>query len=274
MQRPIRDEHVSWQPAFEADHVLVARVGEVGLVRLHRPQVKNALSQGLFDDLVHAVLRFDDDGDVGVVVITGGEQVFAAGADIREFAGKTPLEMHALPRLEQWHQLRRVRKPLIAAVNGFALGGGCELALACDIVIAGEGAVFGQPEINLGLIPGGGGTQRLIRAVGKAVAMDMILTGRRMPAREAAIFGLASRIVPDELVLDEAVRAGEEIAARPPESVARAKEAILAAESTPLVEGLELERRLFEAAFASVDTQEGLQSFVEKRKPRFGGQRS
>ncbi|MGE3796340.1 MAG: enoyl-CoA hydratase-related protein, partial [Thermomicrobiales bacterium] len=182
-----------------------------------------------------------------------------------ELAGKSPQEVHDLSRLDEWRQLARIRKPLIAAVNGMALGGGCELAMVCDIIIAGEDAVFALPETGLGLMPGGGGTQRLIRAVGKSVAMDMILTGRRLKARDALGFGLIARVAPNELVLDLAVSVGEHIAARPRDAVARAKYAVLLAENLALATGIEHERRLFESLFESNETQEKMRSFLDDR---------
>lgn len=269
MKRPCFEQNLSWTPVAAGETLLGVTIGQVALVKLNRPDARNALSLELFTTLCDHLSALDDDRDVASIVLTGGSKVFAAGADVREFAGRSALEMHALPRLEEWLRIRRIRKPVIAAVNGAALGGGCELALACDIIVAGESAFFGQPEINLGLIPGGGGTQRLIRTVGKSAAMEMILTGRQLPASDAFRLGLVSRLVPDELVLDTAIGIGEAIAARPAESVAKAKEAILLAETESLLDGLEHERRLFESIFDSANTQEGMQAFLDKRKPGF-----
>ncbi len=273
MNRPVFEQNLKWDPVSGTTGLLRATVDGVTILRIDRPAARNALSNDLFSAIAGTLATLDAEDAVAAIVLTGGRRVFAAGADIREFAGKTPDQVHALPRLDQWLGIRQVRKPLIAAVNGPALGGGCELAMACDIVVAGESATFGQPEINLGLIPGGGGTQRLIRAVGKSMAMEMILTGRLLSGREAERYGLVSRLAPDELVLDSAVQVGLEIAVRPRQAIARAKEAVLLAETTALLVGLEHERRLFEGLFDVSDTQEGLRAFLEKRKPHFSKER-
>lgn len=267
MTQPLYEHHLAWKSAHIGNEVLTAIHGEVAVIRLHRPAVRNALSNEVFTRLTEITEQFDEDEAVAAIVLTGGGSVFAAGSDVREFAGKSPADIHGLPRLDEWHRLRRIRKPLIAAVNGPALGGGCELAMVCDIIIAGESAIFGQPEINLGLIPGGGGTQRLIRAVGKSIAMDMILSGRTLTARDAHRFGLVARLAPNELVLDRAISLGEVIAAKPRASVARAKQAVLFAESAGIAEGIEQERRLFECLFGTPATQEGMRAFLEKRAP-------
>jgi enoyl-CoA hydratase len=204
-------------------------------------------------------------------VITGDERAFAAGADIAEMANATAVEMHARLNLARWERLRKLRKPLIAAVAGFALGGGCELAMVCDLVVAAESARFGQPEINLGIIPGGGGTQRLVRAVGKARAMEIILTGRMITAEEAFSAGLITRVVPTELYLTEAIRLAHAISEKPPLAVQFAKESVLKAFDSNLETGLEYERRSFELLFATEDCREGMQAFLEKRNPTFKG---
>jgi enoyl-CoA hydratase len=254
-----RREQLTWGQVGDEGQLLVARLDAVAVVQLNRPGVRNALSNALFTDLVDHLTRLDDDRLIRAIVITGSDRVFAAGADIR-------------PRLAQWHQLRRVQTPLIAAVNGFALGGGCELAMACDIIVAGESAKFGLPEVGLGLIPGGGGTQRLVRAIGKAAAMDVILTGRTLTAAEALDAGLVSRVVPDELSVAEALEVAQCIANRPAHAVRAAKQAVLHAFDSALEPGLDYERRLFEVLFSSSDTQEGLAAFREKREPRFSGE--
>jgi enoyl-CoA hydratase len=265
-------EQLTWQPVGEPEHLLLARLDSVAVLQLHRPDVRNALSNDLFADLVDQVLELDEDRRVRAIVLAGGEHVFAAGADIDEMIGVSPIEMQLRPRLAQWHQLRGIRTPLIAAVNGFALGGGCELAMVCDIIVAGESATFGLPEVGLGLIPGGGGTQRLVRAIGKARAMDVILTGRMIPAAEALDAGLVSRVVPDELTFAEALAIAQCIADRPTDAVRMAKDAVLHAFDGSMESGLDYERRLFELLFSTADTREGLSAFREKRKPHFTGE--
>jgi len=265
-------EHLTWTPAGSLEHLLIARLEGVAVLQLNRPDSRNALSDALFGDLIEQLELLDGSLAVRAILVTGGERVFAAGADIEEMIGATPMEMHLRPRLARWHQLRNIRKPLIAAVNGYALGGGCELAMACDIIVAGDSARFGLPEVGLGLIPGGGGTQRLMRAIGKARAMDMILTGRMLPAAEAYDAGLISRVVPDELCLGQSLEIGFGIAARPQHAVQLAKDATLHAFDLPLQTGLDYERRLFELLFATKDTQEGLNAFHAKRQPRFTGE--
>jgi len=251
--------------------VLVERDGRVGVVLMNRPKALNALSGELMDELVSVLQELDADPEVRAIVLGGGERAFAAGADIGELAAATPVSLYESRRLERWDRIRAIRTPIVAAVSGFCLGGGCELAMLCDLIVASETAKFGQPEINLGILPGAGGTQRLTRAVGKAVAMDMILTGRTISAREALSFGLVARVVPKERWLDEAKRAAGEIAAKGPISVRLAKEAVDAAFEAPLATGVELERRSFNLARASEDADEGLNAFLEKRKPRFEG---
>ena len=238
---------------------------------LNRPQQLNALSGELMAELVAALRALDEDEAVRCIVVAGNERAFAAGADISELAAGTPVSLYQNRRLESWDAIRSVRTPLVAAVSGFCLGGGCELAMACDLIVASETAKFGQPEINLGVMPGAGGTQRLTRAVGKAVAMDMILSGRMLGAEEARDLGLVARVVAQEAWLEAAKRVAREIAAKSPVSVRLAKEAIDEAFETPLSAGIELERRSFYLARASEDAEEGLSAFVEKRKPEFRG---
>ena len=251
--------------------VLVERDGGVGVVLLDRPKQLNALSGELMDALVAALAELDAEEQIRAIVLGGNDRAFAAGADVNELAAATPVSLYESRRLERWEAIRSVRTPLVAAVSGFALGGGCELAMLCDLIVASETARFGQPEINLGVLPGAGGTQRLTRAVGKAVAMDMILTGRTLSAREALALGLVARVVAKEAWLDEAKRVAREIAAKGPVAVRLAKEAVDAAFETTLSAGVELERRAFFVARASEDATEGLTAFLEKREPRFRG---
>jgi enoyl-CoA hydratase len=251
--------------------VRVERDGHVAVVLLDRPKQLNALSGELMGALVETLRALDEDGEVRAIVVGGNDRAFAAGADIQELAAGTPISLYQNRRIDAWDAIRALRTPLVAAVSGFCLGGGCELAMLCDLVVASETARFGQPEINLGVLPGAGGTQRLTRAVGKAVAMDMILTGRMLSAREALDFGLVARVVAREAWLTEARRVAAEIAAKSPVSVRLAKEAVDAAFEVPLSAGVELERRAFYLARASEDATEGLTAFVEKRKPEFRG---
>jgi enoyl-CoA hydratase len=251
--------------------VLVERDEHVAVVRLNRPKQLNALSGELMGALVSTLRELDADTDVRCIVVAGNERAFAAGADINDLAAGTPISLYESRRVDAWDGIRAVRTPLVAAVSGFCLGGGCELAMLCDLIVASESARFGQPEINLGVLPGAGGTQRLTRAVGKAVAMDMILTGRTLSAREALDFGLVARVVAREAWLTEATRVAREIAAKSPISVRLAKEAIDNAFEAPLAVGVELERRAFSLARASEDATEGLNAFLEKRPPDFRG---
>ena len=257
----------------EADDalVLVERDGHVAVVLLNRPKQLNALSGELMVALAGALEELDADPEIRAIVVGGGERAFAAGADIGELSSGTPVSLYEGRRLDRWDAIRDVRTPLVAAVSGFCLGGGCELAMLCDLIVASESAKFGQPEINLGVLPGAGGTQRLTRAVGKAIAMDMILTGRMLSAREALDFGLVARVVAKEAWLDEAKRVAREIAAKGPIAVRLAKEAVDEAFETPLTSGIAFERRTFLLARASEDATEGLQAFVEKRAPNFKG---
>jgi enoyl-CoA hydratase len=244
----------------------------VGLVTIDRQDALNALSFDLLEELADALESLDADPACRAIVLTGaGTRAFAAGADIRELAGQTPVRLAAEDRFSSWNRIDAIRAPLIAAVRGFALGGGCELAMACDIIVAGEDAEFGQPEIRLGVMPGAGGTQRLTRAIGKARAMELILTGRTLPAREAETMGLVARVVPSEVTLDAALELAGRIAAQAPLAVAAAKEAIKAAAELPLSAGLEFERRAFFLLFGSDDQREGMSAFVEKRVPHWTG---
>ncbi len=252
-------------------HILVETEGPVAIVRLNRPQALNALSNPLLREVAAALEGFDADDVIRAIVLTGNERAFAAGADIKEMAGVGAIEMLRRGRAEVWERLRKLRTPLIAAVNGYCLGGGNELAMVCDMIIAGEGARFGQPEINIGIIPGAGGTQRLTHALGKARAMELILTGRPFSAGEAFAAGLVTRVVPDEACLDEARVLAREIAAKPPLAVQLAKDAILKSFDLPIEQGLDYERRNFCLLFASEDTREGMAAFIEKRTPRFVG---
>jgi enoyl-CoA hydratase len=253
--------------------VLVDRDPErrIAVATLNRPERLNALSGPLMTELVAALRELDDDGDVRCIVLAGSERAFAAGADIGELASSSPIDLYASRRVDRWDELRAVRTPLVAAVSGFCLGGGCELAMACDVVVASETAQFGQPETALGLLPGAGGTQRLTHAVGKALAMDVILSGRRLSAQEALAAGLVARVVPAETWLEDAKSVAAEIAAKGPVANRLAKEAVNRAHEGPLSLGLDYERRLLALALASEDAKEGLAAFLEKRPPRFEG---
>jgi enoyl-CoA hydratase len=252
-----------------SDLVVETRSGAVATLQLNRPDKLNALSEPLMADLVAVLERLDADGEVRCIVLAGSDKAFAAGADVAELAALSAPELYAGRRVERWDALRRVRTPLVAAVSGFCLGGGCELALACDLIVASETALFAQPETGLGIIPGAGGTQRLTRAVGKALAMDMVLTGRRLTAPEALAAGLVARVAQDWLGEAQAVAA--EIAAKAPLAQRLASESVDRAFETPLTLGLDYERRSLELALASADAQEGLAAFLEKREPRFEG---
>ncbi|CAM5719600.1 putative enoyl-CoA hydratase EchA17 OS=Streptomyces alboniger OX=132473 GN=CP975_25010 PE=3 SV=1 [Streptomyces alboniger] len=249
----------------------VERHDRVVTVRLHRPHVRNALSGELLAELLDTLRPLDADPEVGCLVVTGSEQVFAAGADIKEMAPKTALEMATEDYFAAWEEFADLRTPKIAAVNGPALGGGCELAMMCDLVIAGESAVFGQPEIRLGVIPGIGGTQRLTRLIGRARAMDLVLTGRTLDAREAERAGLVSRVVPDARALPGALEAAATIASYSRTAVRAARDCVDRALETGLRDGIRYERRVFHALFATEDQKEGMGAFLEKRAPRFTG---
>jgi enoyl-CoA hydratase/carnithine racemase len=242
----------------------------VALCRLNRPEARNALSPGLREELADAVAAFDADDDIGCIVIAGDDEAFAAGADVRALAERDVNE-ELSPSETFWRRLASTRTPIIAAVSGWALGGGCELALLCDMIVASETAEFGQPEITLAIIPGGGGTQRLARTVGKARAMELVLTGRRFDAKEAHEMGMVNRVTKKGAWLDEAMELADVVARRPPLASRLAKEAILTAEETGLTAGVEAERRLFGVAMATEDRVEAMQAFLEKRKPDFHG---
>jgi enoyl-CoA hydratase len=255
--------------AMTTQTIIVERRGRVGIVRLNRPQALNALNATLRNELLGAVEAFDADADVGCILLTGSEKAFAAGADIKEMADQSYIDIFRADYTADYERLARVRKPIIAAVAGFALGGGCELAMMCDLIIAADNAKFGQPEIKLGVIPGIGGTQRLTRAVGKAKAMDLILTGRMMDAAEAERSGLVARVVPAARLMEEAIKVAETIAAMSQPSLLAAKEAVNRSFETSLAEGVRFERRVFHALFATKDRKEGMAAFIEKRPPRF-----
>jgi enoyl-CoA hydratase len=246
--------------------------GHVGLITLNRPQVMNALNNQLMRELMNALEAFDKDDDIGAMVITGNTKAFAAGADIKEMAGKSIQQMVDQDHLAVFGRIRTIKKPVIAAVSGWALGGGCEIALSCDMIIASESAQFGQPEINIGVIPGAGGTQRLTRAVGKAVAMEMILNDRRLTAQEADQLGMVNRVVPVDRYLDEALKLAEEIASRAPIAVRAAKRMINQAFEGTLADGLAAEKQEFYNLFATEDQKEGMRAFIEKRKPEWKGE--
>lgn len=259
------------EPSMTYESILVTTGEGIGVIALNRPQVYNALNQVLMEELATAMEAMDRDDAVRCLVLTGSDRAFAAGADVREFADATPADMVRGYRFQQWERIRRIGKPIVAAVSGFALGGGCELAMSCDVIIASETARFGQPEIRLGIMPGAGGTQRLTRAIGKSRAMEVVLTGRTITAHEAFAWGLVSRVMPVELYLDEAKRLAREIAAQPPIAVRLAKEAVLQAFETTLGGGLEFERRCFHLLFGTEDKREGVRAFLEKRPAQFTG---
>lgn len=253
------------------EYIVVERDGPVGIVTLNRPQQMNALASFLVKELATALEALDEDPEIRVIVLTGGEKIFAAGADIKEMADAGPFDERLRTRLAYRDRINKISKPMIAAVSGYALGGGCELALTCDIIIASETARFGQPELNLGVIPGSGGTQRLTRIVGKHRAMEMVLTGEPISAVDAHRWGLVNKVVAVELLLEEVKNLAKKIAAKPPLAVRLAKEAIVKALNTSLDEGLELERKAFYLLFASEDQKEGMKAFMEKRKAEFKG---
>ncbi len=254
-----------------AEMILVETQGPVGLIRLNRPQALNALCDQLMDELGAQLLAFDADPAIGAIVLTGSEKAFAAGADIKEMKDRSYPDAYMNDFIAaRWETVLRVKKPVIAAVAGFALGGGCELAMMCDMIIAADTARFGQPEINLGVIPGAGGSQRLTRAVGKSKAMDMVLTGRMMDAAEADRANLVTRVVAAEQLIAEAMKTAGKIAALSPVAVAMGKEAVNRAFESTLHEGVRFERRLFLSLFGTPDQREGMAAFVEKRKPAFG----
>ena len=253
--------------------IIVENKGAVALIRLNRPKALNALSDQLVGELGQAIDAAESDAAIRAIVITGSERAFAAGADIKEMATRTYSDVYATDFItKSWERVASCRKPVIAAVAGFALGGGCELAMMCDIIIAADTAKFGQPEITIGTIPGAGGTQRLTRAIGKAKAMDMVLTGRMMDAAEAERSGLVARVVPAAELEAEAMKTAEKIASLSPLTVLMAKESVDRAFETTLAEGIRFERRLFHATFATADQKEGMAAFAEKRSPAFKGE--
>jgi enoyl-CoA hydratase len=252
------------------DHILVERLSAVGIITLNRPQALNALNAALIEELASALDACESDDAIGAIVLAGNDKAFAAGADVKEMVGKTYPEIYLEDFITRgWERVGQCRKPVIAAVAGFALGGGCEIAMMCDIVIAADSARFGQPEIQLGTMPGAGGTQRLARFIGKAKAMDLCLTGRMMDAAEAERAGLVSRIVPAADLLEEAIKVAERIAQMSRPVAMMVKESVNRAYETTLAEGVRFERRLFHSTFATDDRKEGMAAFVEKRKPAF-----
>lgn len=257
---------------MEYEMILVEIEYKVGLIRLNRPKALNALNSTLMGELTSALEELDQDDEIGAMVITGDERAFAAGADIKEMSGKSSIDMLQGEKITtSWDRLRAIKKPIIAAVSGWCLGGGSELALACDMVVASETAKIGQPEINLGIFPGAGATQRLPRVVGKAIAMEMILNNRTLSADEAEKFGLVNRVFPVETYLEEAMKLASEVAARAPVAIRLAKEAINRSYETSLSEGVEDERRSFYFLFSTEDQKEGMAAFIEKRDPEWKG---
>ncbi len=243
----------------------------IALIQLNRPKELNALNLQLMLELKDALQNLDKNDEVRCIIITGNQQAFAAGADIKQMESRTPVDLIKIYQFETWDHIRKTSKPIIAAVCGFALGGGCELAMTCDMIVAGESAKFGQPEIKIGIMPGAGGTQRLTRAVGKALAMEMVLTGKFISAEEAQKAGLINRVVPDEVYLDEALKLASEVATMSPIALRLAKESVLKSFETGLQEGLYFERKNFYLTFSSEDQKEGMNAFVEKRKANFSG---
>ncbi len=252
--------------------VLTEQDGPIGIVTLNRPKVLNALSPAMLEAICQALETLDANPDVRVIILTGGPRVFAAGADIKAMAEASPLDIVRMNTLGYWQRMQRINKPIIAAVSGYALGGGCELAMQCDLIVASETALFGQPEIKVGIMPGAGGTQRLAKAIGPYRAMEMVLTGEPITAREAHACGLVNRLVPVERYLDEAKELARTIAARPPIAVRLAREALRYGVETTLRDGLAVERRNFILLFDTHDQQEGMKAFLEKRKPEFKGE--
>jgi enoyl-CoA hydratase len=251
--------------------VLIETRGRVGVVQLNRPEARNAFNAVLLHEMFEALEAFDRDEKVGALVLTGNEKAFAAGADIKEMAEASPFDMLKDGRVEVFDRMRGIRKPVIAAVSGWALGGGCEVALSCDLIVASETAKFGQAEISIGVTPGAGGTQRLARLLGKHLAMEMVLNNRTLSAQEALQFGMVNRVVPVDKFLEEAVSLAEEIAGRAPLAVRMGKDSVNAAFETTLTEGLNAERRNFYALFSTEDQKEGMRAFIEKRKPLWKG---
>jgi len=251
-------------PAFA--NIIPSKTGNVGVITLNRPKALNALNDDLMAEVVQALKQFDKDKDIGAIVITGSKKAFAAGADIKQMAPKSFMDVYQGRIFSAWEEMNKVSKPIIAAVNGYALGGGCELAMACDILLAGDKATFGQPEVKIGTIPGFGGSQRLTRAIGKSRSMEMCLTGEPINAETAEKWGLAARVFPEDQLLDKAVEMAQKIASYSKPIVAMVKECVNKAEELPLTEGVQLERRMFYSTFASKDQKEGMQAFVNKTK--------
>ena len=254
----------------EYDNILTEIPAEkVGLIRLNRPKALNALNNALMGELHDALRNFDNDPDISCMVITGNERAFAAGADIKEMAGQTYVDFLQKGSVSDNFDFSQYKKPIIAAVSGFALGGGCEMSMACDMIVASETAVFGQPEINLGILPGGGGTQRMTRALGKALAMEVMLTDRKLSAEEALRYGLVNQVVAPEIYLDEAIKLAQKVASMSQVAIQLTKDAINKAYEATLSEGLEFEKKNFFLAFGTEDKQEGMEAFIEKRKPNW-----
>jgi enoyl-CoA hydratase len=251
--------------------ILLTKESGYALIQFNRPEVLNAINMKLMEELVSTLEELDKDSDIRCIILTGNEKAFAAGADIKEMAEASAMEMLQRDQFARWDRIRKIKKPIIAAVSGFALGGGCELAMTCDIILASESAKFGQPEITIGVIPGAGGTQRLTRAVGKYKAMEMVLTGSMITAEEAKHWGLVVKVVPNEYLVEEAKNLAKLIASKPPVAVRLAKEAVLKSFDTTIEGGLEFERKNFYMLFASEDQKEGMKAFVEKRKPEWKG---
>jgi len=252
-------------------NILVNKEGPIGIVQLNRPRVLNALSASLMEELVDAFEKLDNDETISVLILTGGESVFATGIDLKEIAEASHIDLILSRRFELWDRFRRISKPIIAAVSGYCLGGGNELAMNCDIIIASDTAIFGQPEVNVGIMPGAGGTQRLTKIVGKFRAMELILTGNSISAEEAYRIGLVNKISTVKDLMNETMKIAVTIASKPPISVRAAKEAILKAEDTTMQIGLEFERKMFYTLFSTEDGREGLKAFLEKRRPVFKG---
>ena len=252
-------------------NILVEFQPPIGIIRLNRPKVLNALNFEVLKEIVEALEAFDTNDNIRATILTGNDEAFSAGADIKELSEATPVDLILRNQFALWDRLKRTAKPIIAAVSGYALGGGCELAMNCDIIIASENAKFGQPEINIGVMPGAGGTQRLTRTIGKFRTMAIILTGQSINAREAEKHGLVNKVVPRELYFDEAKKIALQIASKAPIAVRLAKEAVLKAFDTPLEEGLQFERRNFYLLFSTVDMKEGMKAFTEKRSAQFKG---
>ncbi len=252
-------------------HLLTETHGAVAVIRINRPKVLNALNLNLMTDLAQMMEAYDADDSINVILLAGSERAWAAGADIGDMATATVSDMASRDQFAQWERIKRIKKPIVAAVSGFALGGGCELMMHCDVIVCSENARIGQPEINIGVMPGAGGTQRLTHAVGKALAMDVVLSGRFLTGREALAHGLVSRVVPSEHWFSEALKVAQQMATKPAVALRSAKEAVLKANELPLSQGLEYERKLFYMLFDTEDQKEGMSAFVEKRKPSYKG---